>query len=431
MSIPLDRLYHFIEDIAKEIVNGGILIYHFYPHGSKNINDFKELVPEYSWQEKILKLPILCHDQEPLNHDLYQNHVYNTDFIKILKSRSLYRDRNLTQPTIYNKSCLLHSEKRSLNLITYQENHQCVGVYYWCHAVIALDWFRFAEYVKQEKQVKKLFLIYNRAWSSTREYRLRFTDMLVQLSLQEHCQTTVNPIEPELGVHYDSHQFRNPAWRPQTVIENYFPISNAHSHYSADFDIKDYESTDIEVVLETLFDDDRLHLTEKSLRPIACGQPFILAGTHGSLEYLRSYGFKTFNDIWDESYDLIEDPQKRLHAITDVMIQIANLDPSDRERKIARAQIIAEYNKQRFFSKEFFNQVVSELTINLTTALGQIVADFDTTPFINGWERVLSHKEVCNCLESTIDDSKPTLTQVNAVLKIAKNLQKSKVNFFQ
>jgi hypothetical protein len=368
-----------------------------------------------------------------LNHDLYQNqdNVYDIDFIKILKSRSLYQDRNLTKPTIYNKSCLLHSEKRSLNLIKYQENHQCVGVYYWCHAVIALDWFRFAEYVKQEKQVKKLFLIYNRAWSGTREYRLRFTDMLVQLSLQEHCQTTVNPIEPELGVHYDSHQFRNPAWRPQTVIENYFPISNAHSHYSAEFDIKDYESTDIEVVLETLFDDDRLHLTEKSLRPIACGQPFILAGTHGSLEYLRSYGFKTFSDIWDESYDLIEDPQKRLHAIIDVMIQIAKLEPSDRERKIAQAQIIAEYNKQRFFSKEFFNQVVSELTINLTTALGQIVADFDTTPFINRWERVLSHKEVCNYLESIIDESGPALTQVNAVLKIAKNLQKSKVNFFQ
>jgi len=245
-------------------------------------------------------------------------------------------------------------------------------VYYWNHAIISLDWFRYANHVAQQKQVKKTFLIYNRAWSGTREYRLRFAELLIHLNLQEHCKTSVNPIEPELGVHYNQHSFKNTQWRPQTVLENHFPISDAHSHYSADFDIEDYASTDIEVVLETLFDDSRLHLTEKSLRPIACAQPFILAGTYGSLEYLRSYGFKTFSDVWDESYDLMEDPAERLTQIAELMKYISNWTLEQRERNMAEAQFIANYNKKHFFSETFFNNVTNELKTNLSNAFIEI-----------------------------------------------------------
>jgi hypothetical protein len=156
------------------------------------------------------------------------------------------------------------------------------------------------------------------------------------------------------------------------VLENFFPTSTATSHYSADFDINDYEATDIEVVLETLFDDDRLQLTEKSLRPIACGQPFILAGTHGSLEYLHSYGFKTFGHVWDERYDQIKDPEERLIRIADLMRQIANWTPEKRATKIIEVQAIANYNRQHFFSKEFFNRVVGELKDNLATGLEEL-----------------------------------------------------------
>jgi hypothetical protein len=215
-------------------------------------------------------------------------------------------------------------------------------------------------------------LIYNRAWSNTREYRLRFAELLIHLNLQEHCNTSINPVEPELGIHYDSHQFKNSAWRPRTVLENHFPISQAHSHYSSDFDINEYNATDIEVVLETLFDDSRLHLTEKSLRPIAVGQPFILAGTHGSLEYLRSYGFKTFSECWDESYDLEVDPEKRLVKITELMMEITQWDESRYNKAVSQAQSIADYNKQYFFSSKFQQLIECERVNNLTHALAEL-----------------------------------------------------------
>ena len=377
MSIPLDRLYNYINSVIEEIHNDPILIYRFYPHGSKKIEDLTPLVPiTKNWVNKTISTEIFCNDQEPLNHKLYVQSIRidNKQPTELYQQHNIeYVHQNFRGPvnTVWDHSLLLHSEKRSAEILKYH-NDEFISVYYWSHAVIAQDWFRYAEHVNQQKQVQKTFLIYNRAWSGSREYRLRFAELLIHLNLPEHCKTSVNPIEPELGVHYNLHRFKNPQWRPQTVLENYFPTSTAPSHYSADFDMEDYEATDIEVVLETLFDDDRLHLTEKSLRPIACAQPFILAGTHGSLEYLRSYGFKTFGDVWDESYDLVEDPAERLIQIAELMKYISNWQPHQRERDMAEAQSIAEYNKKHFFSKTFFNNINNELKTNLSNAFVEI-----------------------------------------------------------
>ena len=48
MSIPLDRLYHYIESIAKDIRGDDVIIYRFYPHGSKKIEDLR-MNQKYQW----------------------------------------------------------------------------------------------------------------------------------------------------------------------------------------------------------------------------------------------------------------------------------------------------------------------------------------------------------------------------------------------
>ena len=421
MSIPLDQLYHYIDNIAKEITDN-IIIYRFYPHGSKKLEDLNILAGPVAWEELALNISLYCNDQEPLNYKLYQNINPDYPFNKILRLLSLDKDNNLKiRPTMYNKVCLLHSEQRSENLIKYQ-NNQFIGVYYWSHTIIALDWFRFAQHVQQKKNVAKIFLIYNRAWAGTREYRLKFADLLIKSGIEKDCQTTISSIEPQLGIHYSQHQFTNSTWRPNHILENYFPPNTSHSHYSADFNLDDYESTDIEVILETLFDDDRLHLTEKSLRPIACGQPFILAGTYGSLKYLRSYGFKTFNDIWNEQYDNIEDPQERLVAIADLMKTISNWSLKEKSSNLAKAQAITDYNKKHFFSEKFFNQVITELKNNLQLAINQVRETNNFKPFIDRWEHFLAFKEINNFLENPLPGEIHTKKQVETVLKIAKDL---------
>jgi hypothetical protein len=422
MSIPIDRLYHFVEKISHDITEDLVLIYRFWPHGSKKLENFSPL-RAYDFWKILVKNKIVCNDQEPLNFDFYdQQYPYlpgNDEFCGLLDQADLTSWHHIknVRGWFYNSPTtviVLHSEKRSCEVEKYQMN-QYQTAYYWSHAIISLDWFRYAEHVTQRKKTTKTFLIYNRAWSGTREYRLRFAELVVRLGLQDSCRTSVNPIEPELGIHYKLHQFKNPVWQPSIILENFFPVSDAQSHYSADFDIEDYEATDIEVVLETLFDDGRLHLTEKSLRPIACAQSFILAGTHGSLEYLRSYGFKTFGSVWDESYDQIEDPNERLNAIVDLMNQIKHWLPYVREQKMTEARAIADYNKKHFFSDKFSSTIVDELKQNLSDPIKTKLSSVDLLAYQKQWHDFIQIEKNKNFINSNQHNHYPTKEQVEIV----------------
>jgi hypothetical protein len=420
MSIPLDRLYHYIKTISEEIYGTPVIIYRFYPHGSKKLED---LVPlkYYSWQDLSTTIGVICNDQEPLDYLFYKNYNYNnnhSEFYELCKSLSALPETNFKNFGIYNQSILLHSEKRSKNLQEYQQN-QYIPIYYWNHAILSLDWFRYANHIQISKNPTKKFLIYNRAWSGTREYRLKFADLLVEYNLLDHCQTSVGFTDQ--NIHYTKHKFHNANWQPQHALENYFNPNLTASTNSADFSIEDYTNTDIEVVLETLFDDDRLHLTEKSLRPIACGQPFILAATHGSLEYLQSYGFKTFDTVFDESYDAIEDPKKRLQAIVLLLQQIANWNDLERSYKMNQLQQIADFNREHFFSNNFFNQVINELKENVKSAFNTFQSTKNCTHWLSRWDQLLMHQSVIDFLENNQIDFLPTKTQLKIVYEKAKN----------
>jgi hypothetical protein len=432
MSIPLDRLYHFINNVAGETYGGRVIIYRFFPHGSKNIEDLNNLDNlRNDWYEKIIFPSIWCHDQEPLNYKFYKiNRRQHSDkFNELLKSLGEYfPPNNLNHRTnIFKKNLLVHSEKRSNNLKKYQADNELIPVYYWSHAVIAQDWFRYARYETFQKNIQKTFLIYNRAWSGTREYRLRFSDLLIERNLINQCQTSNNPVDPELNIHYTNHTFTNPQWKPIHVLEDFLQPTTADATSSADFDATDYRATDIEVVLETLFDDNRLHLTEKSLRPIACSQPFILAGTHGSLEYLRGYGFKTFSTVWDESYDQIVDSEERLTTIVDLMQQISAWDESTKKNKLLQAQEIAAYNQQWFFSQNFFDLVVNELKTNFKSAFEELEKCDNYKTWFDRLTHLMSYPEIIEYLKTNqnsilpIEIDGPTMDSVNQAMLLVQN----------
>jgi hypothetical protein len=431
MNIPLDRLYHFINDTANNIYEDHVIIYRFWPHGSKNVLDLNMLYP-VDWYSETISPGIWCNDQEPLDYEFYKTHIRKAKkssvwerFSNILRSYNLWTaPKNLNYgKNMFEKGLLLHSEKRSNNLKKYQIDNELIPVYYWSHAVIARDWFRYAEHESFQKNVKKTFLIYNRAWAGTREYRLRFSDLLVERKLVDQCQTSCNPIDPELNLHYANYKFNNPLWRPTHVLENFLQLTTADSNNSADFDTNDYNSTDIEVILETLFDDDRLHLTEKSLRPIACGQPFILTATQGSLEYLRSYGFQTFDTVWDESYDQITNPEERLIAVVDLMQQIAKWDPETKVDKMAQARSIADYNRRWFFSKDFFDLIITELKTNLKLAFEELEQCANYKFWIDQWEHFLSYPEIVNFLNTSQYTYFPTKESVEQAINLARSRQ--------
>ena len=429
MSIPLDRLYHFIDQTACEIHGEPVLIYRFWPNGAKNINNLLPLY-EHDWATARCTPTVWCNDQEPLDYDYYSKHLWSIPIETQLILRSLNINSTITNlnynQTIFTKGLLLNSEKRSLHIKKYIADGSLIPVYYWSHAVIARDWFRYAEFENFKKNVRKSFLIYNRAWTGTREYRLGFSNLLVQYGLADQCLTFCNPIDN--GQHYRDHTFLNPAWRPQHVLEHYFQPSIVDSSSSADFCPDDYRTTEIEVVLETLFDDTRLHLTEKSLRPIACGQPFILAATHGSLKYLRDYGFKTFDTVWDESYDMIQDPYQRMLAIIEVMRDISTWSEEKRNKNFKSTDTIARFNQNYFFSDKFQQVIVSELKGNLSCAFEQLQMDPGFEKWLSWYEKNISQPNVQEFINTNQDKMLPTADGIQQVLSYIENFSKKAID---
>jgi hypothetical protein len=429
MTIPLDRLYSFIQNTAETARGDSVLIYRFYPHGSKNIDDLKMIRPT-TWAMGVLLPHIYCNDQEPLNYKLYCDQKKNlvSDFWKISKPLAekyyVRKTQFYCKDSVFQRHLLLHSEQRSKELDCYNADNELIPVYYWNHALLSLDWFRYAQLEKFNKDIKKTFLIYNRAWSGTREYRLKFADMLIENSLLEHCQISMNPIDPESQLHYHEHDFVNPDWRPKNILENFYKPTQADSGSSADFVTEDYCSTMIEVVLETLFDDTRLHLTEKSLRPIACGQPFLLVGAQGSLEYLRGYGFKTYDCVWNENYDLIHDPVQRLQAVQSTMCEIVNWNLDIKKDRLRQAQEIADYNRKWFFSQEFFDNVVNELKQNLKCAFDQLDDTSNYQYLTDLWQTLLSHQQIVDFLNTNQNPFiGPTWQDVHEILNLSNQNQ--------
>lgn len=383
MSIPLDRLYHYLENLCGD----DIIIYHWYPHGSKKL---KNLTPVEDYRKRskaelTLSLTAFFHDQEPLSTEYYSNEeIVSTQeeyisshhfgslepFQHLSRSMPPLRVASVNPYTVYDKLILVHSEKNSAELKKFEDNG-FIGVYYWSHAIIARDWFRYAEHdpiLKSNNNFKYDFLIYNRAWSGTREYRLKFAEMLVESDIVSCCKTSFAALDN--GVSYTEHKFYNKDFTLTAYdLETKFVKNTTTSCYSADYDSADYQQCGIEVVLETLFDDQRNHLTEKSLRPIACNKPFILAATPFSLKYLRSYGFKTFDGLIDETYDTIIDPKQRLDAVVQELKRISCLSNDSKQELWKQLNVIAEYNQNLFFSTQWQTGILEELKANLNQAI--------------------------------------------------------------
>lgn len=216
--------------------------------------------------------------------------------------------------------------------------------YYWYHAFISRDWFRHWQwnrklYPQDRSRADYRFLLYARDHSGSRTYRKDLTERLRPL---------------QQSILYD--------WE-----RNNIPLGD----YSAKIDPVHAENSSIHIVAETFFHSDTLHLTEKIFKPIVMSQPFILCATSGSLAYLRRYGFRTFDGIWSEAYDLEPDHERRMAMIVNLVREINMMDEQQFSSLYQRILPIVEHNRKLFYSEKFMDHCWSELEKNFQSATDQ------------------------------------------------------------
>lgn len=285
---------------------------------------------------------------------------------------------------------LVSTEKNSQPLEHISKRYNWPTVYYFHHAFVAHDWFRGSRYDPRlippnQRQLTKKYISFNRLTSSRRVYRslliaeLSRNNILNQgyISYNENC-----PEDNGLSYHDSLHnaassglitiqqaksaiaiidQLNLPLridYQDQEIIPNHsFSLSA----------VKESQQSFCYLVTETCFWERKHHLTEKIFKPIISRMPFVLAGPAHNLKYLKSYGFKTFDAWFDESYDDIDDPYNRLLAIANTMTQICDRSLEQLQVMLVEMQPVLDHNYQLFNSTEFLDSCWAELTNNLNS----------------------------------------------------------------
>ena len=90
------------------------------------------------------------------------------------------------------------------------------------------------------------------------------------------------------------------------------------------------------------------HITEKTTRAIVGGIPFILVSSAGSIKKLHEFGFKTFGDWWDESYDSIISYEERIDKIKKVITQISEMSISQCDEMYKEMIPTLKHNQMKY-----------------------------------------------------------------------------------
>lgn len=278
-------------------------------------------VIDHSFEPVIYELDYTLWDpayREKQMWPMYKNGVDKTGFVEI-------EDLPLL---------VLHSEKASLD-IDKLKSFGYKTVHWFSHAYLCSE-FYFKDYAKLPQVTSyKSRPIEHRWLCANRLIRKHRTDFLEMLDLNQGCYSFLNP-DPN-GLTYDG------------------PVApcsfDEHTNSSAEIEftkLTPWNTSFLHVVNETVWQD-KIHFTEKVFKPIVLHQPFVVLQAPGSLAYLRSYGFRTFSDWWDESYDTIEDPDQRMQAIADIVNSIGAKSIEELETMRTEMAGVLEHNFRHFY----------------------------------------------------------------------------------
>jgi len=142
--------------------------------------------------------------------------------------------------------------------------------------------------------------------------------------------------------------------RARTVLPLVVDDSDFGNNKAMHINTEIYLNSWCSVITEThAFDEaHNLFISEKLWKPMFALQPFIVWGQHGTMAQLRSWGYQTFDCLWDESYDILPDLQ-RMHSVLDNLQGLSVI--KDKSGWLAQAREICEHNQRHFMSRDWFN----------------------------------------------------------------------------
>jgi hypothetical protein len=118
-------------------------------------------------------------------------------------------------------------------------------------------------------------------------------------------------------------------------------------------------------VFETFFDADGsggAFLSEKTFKPIRHAQPFVVLGTPYTLHTLRELGYRTFDQVIENSYDDELDNTQRYEQLRNIMQQ---LNQQDLHQLYIQCREDIVHNQELFLASKYSR--LDQLAKNLNT----------------------------------------------------------------
>jgi len=368
----LSNHYENIYQHLQSIIADPRVIY-LYPFGSTQPENIELLIdnrdpPDTRIPAQRRGPAFIFVDQEPLDF------TYNAPLFD-------YIVNNIKGPYI-----LVNTEHRSTEKDRICDHYGFAQIDYFFHIFAAADWYRGHEYLPgivapANRILRKSYISFNRLTSNQRVYRSLLVNELYKQDLLKHGHVSLSKECPD-GGSFDTNltDSMHILGISQELVTEACTNINSIPELRIDFEDSEFIPNQsmllsplpklmesfIFVVTETCYWQDKTHLTEKIFKPIALQMPFILVGCVNNLEYLRSYGFKTFGAYWDESYDTIADPILRLKAIANIIKSISDLSVDEQKTMLLDMQPILAHNLRLFTDSNFVRKEWQHLTNSLT-----------------------------------------------------------------
>ena len=339
----------------------GFRSFHLFPIGSSKPENIYGQGRQDIWEHNY----ITFFDVEPIHLDKFRPTL---DTIRYDLAKDIHERRESDAI-----GTIVTSEHASENVEQLCSIYGWQSRYYFFWGWAALDWYRgydltFLMPAPNRRTITRTFISPNRIVGGARRHRVELLYYIFKNNLMNNwiscpavCPVEGTPILDIVRPMADRYPDIESVFAQQPLPLN-FPGETGHPMHSCWLSLFDQAADSmLYLVSETVATGRRHHLTEKIFKPICLRMPFVLHSTHGSLKFLRSYGFRTFGELWDESYDDVVDDHERIKSIANLLIKLDALSTDEKQDLFDRSQEVIEHNYQHFYSGAFQQVLWKEL----------------------------------------------------------------------
>jgi len=318
---------------------------------------------------------VFFHDQEPVHLD-----IFKPLFDNVAKRNTdlFWKGGFVSPPKPKNIGHVVVSERGNY-VEELCRQYEWTPHYYFYHGWACLDWFRgydraFLIPRATDRTPTKTFMSPNRIVAGKRDHRVLFLYNVFKQGLEHNHISAPRtcPVE-NIDITSIAQKYNNVYQDIVQVFEQadlprLFAGEDTQKMTSCWLgNFEEARDSLVYVPTETVYFGRRTHITEKTFKAIALEMPFVLMAPAGSLEYLREYGFQTFADIFDESYDTETDDIRRVERVTQLLKELDDLSPHERQQIHRACLPIVEHNYNHFYGGGLADVLWTELNCMLNT----------------------------------------------------------------